>query len=260
MKIAISGKGGVGKTLLAALLSKIFAESGYSVIAIDADPATSLAATLGFPEPEKITPISEMKDLIAERTGTRPGEMGGFFKLNPTVDDLPEAYAAKYNNIRLMVMGQVKRGGSGCYCPESTLLQSLVSHLLLARHEVVILDMEAGIEHLSRATARAVDKLIIVVEPGRRSLETAAKIKELARDIDLHNIVVVGNKIQGGADEVFISRSLPGFDIIGFIPYERVLVEADIDGHPVLEASPEIIRRVQDIFQTLVASVPSSAV
>ena len=260
MKIAISGKGGVGKTLLAALLSKMFADSGYSVIAIDADPATSLAATLGFPEPEKITPISEMKELVAERTGARPGEIGGLFKLNPRVDDLPEAYAAKHDNIRLMVMGQVKRGGSGCYCPESTLLQSLVSHLLLARNEVVILDMEAGIEHLGRATARAVDKLIIVVEPGRRSIETAAKIKDLAGDIGLHNIVVVGNKIQSHSDEVFIKRSLTGFDIVGFIPYDRVLVEADISNRPVLEASPDIVREVRNIFQALVASVASPAV
>jgi CO dehydrogenase maturation factor len=260
MKIAISGKGGVGKTLLAALLSKIFADSGYSVIAIDADPATSLAATLGFPEPERITPISEMKELVAERTGARPGEMGGMFKLNPRVDDLPENYAAKHHNIRLMVMGQVKRGGSGCYCPESALLQSLVSHLLLARNEVVILDMEAGIEHLSRATARAVDKLIIVVEPGRRSIETAAKIKDLAGDIGLHNIAVVANKIQGQADEAFINRSLTGFDVIGFIPYDRVLIEADISNRPVLEASPEITGKVRSIFQALMASVPSPAV
>jgi len=259
MKIAISGKGGVGKTLLAALLSKFFAESGYSVIAIDADPATSLAATLGFPEPEKITPISEMKELVTERTGAQPGEIGGMFKLNPKVDDLPEDYSAKHNNIRLMVMGQVKRGGAGCYCPENTLLQSLASHLLLARNEVVIMDMEAGIEHLSRATARAVDKLIIVVEPGRRSIETAAKITDLAGDIGLHNIVVVGNKVQTQADEAFISHSLPGFDVVGFVPYDRVLVEADIANRSILEASPQIAGRVGSIFKTLTASILSLA-
>jgi len=254
MKIAISGKGGVGKTLLAALLSKIFSQSGYSVIAIDADPATSLAATLGFPSPEKITPISEMKELIAERTGTRPGEIGGIYKLNPQVSDLPETYAAKYNDIRLMVMGKVKRGGSGCYCPENTLLQSLVSHLLLARNEVVIMDMEAGIEHLSRATAKAVDRLIIVVEPGRRSFETALKIKDLAGEIGIKNIAVVGNKVQSQADEDFIRRSLPGMEIIGFVPYDRRLVEADIGNRPVLDASTQITEKVRRIFEVLVAS------
>lgn len=258
MKIAISGKGGVGKTLLAAMLSKIFSESGYAVIAIDADPATSLAATLGFPSPDKITPISEMKELIAERTGTCPGEIGGIYKLNPRVDDLPESYASKYNNIRLMVMGRVKRGGAGCYCPENTLLQSLVSHLLLARNEVIIMDMEAGIEHLSRATARAVDKLIIVVEPGRRSFETALKIEDLAGEIGISNIVVVGNKVQSRADEDFIKRNLAGLEIIGFIPYDRSLVEADIGNRPILDASPKITEKVRQIFKALVALVASS--
>jgi len=153
MKIAIGGKGGVGKTLLAALLSKTFVESGYSVIAIDADPDGNLAATLGFPHPEKIIPISEMSALIEERTGAPPGKAGGYFKLNPRVDDLPENYSQEYSGIKLMVMGRLKRGGSGCYCPENALLQALVTHLLLGRDEVVILDMEAGIEHLGRATA-----------------------------------------------------------------------------------------------------------
>src|SRR3989304_3696489 len=181
MKIAISGKGGVGKALLAAFLSQIFAESGYSVIAIDADPDANLASTLGFADPDKITPISEMEDLIEERVGVRPGTSGSFFKLNPKVDDLPESYSVKKDGIRLMVMGRIKRGGTGCYCPEGALLQALLKHLLLQRNEVVIMDMEAGIEHLSRGTTRAVDKLIIVVEPGRRSIETAETIIRLAR-------------------------------------------------------------------------------
>src|SRR4030066_525996 len=194
MKIAISGKGGVGKTLLAAFLSQTFASSGYSVIAIDADPDANLAATLGVPTPEKITPISELSDLIEERVGVRPGQSGAFFKLNPKVDDLPENYSVKMDGIRLMAMGRIKRGGTGCYCPEGALLQALLSHLLLQRDEVVILDMEAGIEHLTRGTSRGVDKLIIVVEPGRRSIETARPIIELAQDIGLKSIAAVGNK------------------------------------------------------------------
>src|SRR4030042_1235314 len=133
MKIAISGKGGVGKTLLSAFLSHIFAASGFSVIAIDADPDANRAATLGFPDPEKIIPISEMSDLIEERVGVRPGTSGSFFKLNPQVDDLPEGYSVKRDGIRLMVMGRIKRGGTGCYCAEGALLQALISHLLLQR-------------------------------------------------------------------------------------------------------------------------------
>src|SRR5512136_87772 len=211
MKIAISGKGGVGKTLLSALLTREFANNGYSILAIDADPDTNLASALGFPHPDEITPISEMKDLIEERTGNKPGQPGSWFKLNPKVDDIPEKYAQRLDGIRLMVMGKVKRGGSGCYCAENTLLQSLMAHLLVARNEVVILDMAAGIEHLGRATARAVDKLIIVVEPGRKSIETALRIKNLARDIGITAIAAVGNKIRNTADREFIINNLADF-------------------------------------------------
>ncbi|MCR4394353.1 MAG: AAA family ATPase, partial [Dehalococcoidales bacterium] len=137
MKIAVSGKGGVGKTLLSALLALEFARNGYSVLAIDADPDTNLAATLGFPAPEEIIPVSEMADLIEERTGAKPGQPGTLFKLNPKVDDIPEKYAREYHGIRIMAMGRMKRGGSGCYCPENALLQALISHLLLRKNEVV---------------------------------------------------------------------------------------------------------------------------
>lgn len=253
MKIAISGKGGVGKTILAALLSKTFAESDYSVLAIDADPDANLAATLGFPEPEKITPISEMKDLIEERTGVQPGTTSPFFKLNPKVDDIPEKYAVECNGIKLMVMGRMKRGGTGCYCPESALLQALVTHLLLARDEVVILDMEAGIEHLGRATARAVDKLIVVVEPSRRAIETADRISKLAQDIGLHNTAVVGNKIRSQQEQEFIIASLPGFEFLGFIPYDQALVEADLANLPLLDASQQITSEVRNIYYKLVS-------
>ena len=254
MKIAISGKGGVGKTLLASLLSKIFAEYGYSVIAIDADPDANLAATLGFPHPEQIIPISEMSDLIEERTGARPGQSAPFFKLNPKVDDIPEKYALKRNGIRLMRMGRIKKGGSGCYCPESTLLQALLTHLLVARNEVVILDMEAGIEHLGRGTARAVDKLIVVVEPGRRSIETAVNIKKLAAEIGLQNMVVVGNKVRNQSDREFLISSLPGFDFLGFIPYDQTIVDADLADLSPLDSSLQVNAAAKDIYQALLST------
>ena len=180
MKIAISGKGGVGKTTFAALLARTLNEQGKSVLAIDADPDANLAAALGIEGADKIVPIAEMKEMIFERTEAQPGSIGGFFKLNPKVDDLPDALSARLGNIKLMRLGGVKKGGAGCICPESTLLKALVTHIVLCRDEVVIMDMEAGIEHLGRGTARAVDKLIIVVEPGRRSLDTAENIKRLA--------------------------------------------------------------------------------
>jgi len=255
MKIAISGKGGVGKTTLAALLAKTFAEAGYSVLAIDADPDANLAAALGFPQPEKITPISEMQRLIEERTGARPGQIAPFFKLNPRVDDIPEKYAQKYNGIRLMVMGRIKRGGSGCYCPENALLQALVTHLLIARDEVIILDMEAGIEHLGRATAKAVDKLIVVVEPGRRSVETARKIDKLAQDIGLQNIALVGSKIRSQSEKEFLISSLPGLEFLGFIPYDQAIIDAEIANLPLADASQQIINEVRNIYQTLLSTV-----
>lgn len=258
MKIAVSGKGGVGKTLLSALLSREFARNGFSVLAIDADPDTNLASALGFPHPETIIPISEMKDIIQERTGADPSQPGSLLKLNPRVDDIPEKYSRCQDGIRLMVMGKVKRGGSGCYCGENTLLQSLITHLLVARDEVVILDMAAGIEHLGRATARAVDKLIIVVEPGRKSIETAFRVKNLAADIGLTQIAAVGNKIRGSSDKEFITSSLAGFEFLGFIPYDTAIVDADISGILPVDSSRQIIEEVRNIYQNLVTPASQS--
>jgi len=251
MKIAISGKGGVGKTMLASLLSRAFSEAGYSVLAIDADPNSNLAATLGFPHPDEITPISEMRALIEERTGTPPGKSGGFFKLNPKVDDLPDKYFKEHDGIKLMVMGQIKKGGTGCYCPENTLLQALISHLLLERDEVVILDMEAGVEHLGRATAKAVDKLIIVVEPSRTSVETAKRINKLAGEIGLHNIAIVANRVRGESDKEFLTSSLSGFKFLGFIPYDQAIVDADLNNRSVLDASQAVTGEVRNIYNAL---------
>jgi len=261
MKIAISGKGGVGKTLLASLLSKTFTESGYSVLAIDADPDANLAANLGFPHPDEITPISELSDVIEERTGAKPGQSAPFFKLNPKVDDLPEKYSVQHDGIRLMVMGRIKRGGTGCYCPEGTLLQALLAHLLVQRDEVVILDMEAGIEHLARGTAKAVDKLIVVVEPGRRSIETALRINKLAQDLGLQNIAVAGNKVRDQSERGFLIDSLPEIEFLGFIPYDQALVDADLANRSLLDSSQQIIAEVKKIYQALVSDsqVPSAA-
>jgi len=240
--------------MLSARLARAFADDGYSVIAIDADPDANLAATLGFPNPDDVTPISEMSDLIEERTGARPGQSAPFYKLNPKVDDLPETLSLKHDGIKLMVMGRIKRGGTGCYCPEGALLQALLAHLLLARNEVVILDMEAGIEHLARGTAKVVDKLIVVVEPGRRSIETANRIAELAQDIGLSNLAAVGNKLRSESDKEFIVSSLPGIQFLGFIPYDQALVEADLGNRPLFESSQRITEEVKHIYQVLKAS------
>ncbi len=235
MKIAISGKGGVGKTTLASLIIKNFADRGNKVLAIDADPDANLAGALGVDHPEQIVPLSQMKELIEERTESKTGTMGSFFKLNPHVSDLPEKLSVQKGNIRVMVMGGVKRGGGGCICPESVMLKTLITHLILARDEVVVLDMEAGIEHLGRGTASSVNKLIVVVEPGKRSIETAHQIKKLAQDLGLKNIVLVGNKVRNEQDKEFLIRQLPGFTFLGFLPYDNQIIEADLEGRAPFE-------------------------
>lgn len=232
LKIAIGGKGGVGKTTVTALLARcLAADPGNTVIAIDADPVANLAAGLGISEQEPITPISELSDLIAERTGAKPGTMGGFFTLNPKVDDIPERFSKERDGVKLLVMGTVQSGGSGCICPESTILKALMNHLVLYRDEVVLMDMEAGIEHLGRATSGSVDALVVVVNPGARSRNAAYKIRKLGQDIGIKNIVVLGNRVRGPEDEELIRSSLPDFELIGCIPEHPEIVNADRDGH-----------------------------
>ena len=251
MKLAVTGKGGVGKTTIVAGMARVLAERGQKVLAIDADPAANLALALGFPKDQRLAPIVEMKELIEERTEAKSGSMGGFFKLNPRVDDLPDKYTLEKDGIRLMVMGTVQKGGGGCVCPENVMVRTLVSHLLLVRGEVVILDMEAGVEHLGRATAQAVDKLIVVVEPGQRSLEVAQKIRRLAADIGLKNIGVVGNKIRKEADREFLLSHMPDFHFLGFLPYDSRIVEADLGGIPPYKDNPEFLREMERIVDTL---------
>ena len=252
MKLAISGKGGVGKTTLTALLAKAFTKRGYRVLAIDADPDANLAAALGYPNPEKIRPIAEMSELIEERTGAKPGSVGAVFRKNPKVDDLPEKLSAEVDGIRLMRMGTVKKGGAGCVCPESTLLKALVQHLLVERTDVVLMDMEAGIEHLGRGTSQFVDRLIVVLEPGKRSLETAAKIRELAEDIRLLKLGAVGNKIRGPEDEAFLEKNRKGIPLLGFLPFKDSIIRADMEERPPFEGSEDLVQLADEIIEKII--------
>lgn len=251
MKIAVSGKGGVGKTTFVAVLAKVFAEYGKKVIAIDADPVSNLAATLGIKNVSAIMPISQMKDLIKERTGATSEEYGKFFQLNPTVSDLPDKLSLEYEGIKLMVLGAVKRGGGGCACPESTFLRTLLSYLILQRDEVVIVDMEAGVEHLGRATVKAVNALIVIVEPGSKSIQTAFQVKKLAEEIGLKSIYAVGNKVASDRHRTLIEKGLNGIPILGFISYNDKVLESDIKGRAAYDDNGQLLSEVRGIRDRL---------
>jgi CO dehydrogenase maturation factor len=247
MKIAITGKGGVGKTTLASLLAQIYAEEGKRVIAVDADPDANLASALGISkeEVEKIRPIADMAELIEERTGVKPGSMGGMFKLNPKVDDLPEGIGYRLDGIILLTMGKMKDAASGCYCPENVLLRSLLKHLIVRRSEVVIVDMEAGIEHLTRGTAEAVDAFIVVVEPGQRSMQTAKTVHEMAKNLRVQKVFVVANKVRGPEDLRFIKDNVGGMEVIGTITFSQMVMEADMKGSSPYLFSQETVKEVK---------------
>jgi len=249
MKLAISGKGGVGKTTLTALLAQVYADKGFDVLAVDADPSPCLAGAIGVPDElqEKLNPISEMDELILERTGAKPGTTGGFFTINPRVDDVPDRFSIAYRGIRLLEMGSVDLGGSGCICPESAMLKTLFTHLLFRDDEVLLLDMYAGVEHLGRATVDFVDAMIVVVEPTRRSLGTATQIKKLAEDIKLSKLWLVGNKVQNQDEVDFIEANSPGIPVLGILPAVDGVLEADRLNIAVYDHVPELKQAAEKI-------------
>ncbi len=250
MKLAISGKGGVGKTTLAVLVGRRLKEEGYKVILVDADPDSNLADALGYHG--SITPISQLKELIEERTGVS-STFRTFFKLNPKVDDIPDRFCVDVDGMKVMVMGSIQKGGSGCVCPESVFLKALLDHLVVDRGEAVIMDMEAGIEHLGRATARSVDYFIVVVEPGKRSVETAYKVKEFAKDLGIGRCYVVGNKVRSQKDLEFIKSETKGFDFLGYIPYHNLFLEADMFGEVPKDIPPDLKKNIDEIIQKLLS-------
>ncbi len=257
MKLAISGKGGTGKSTLAAALCLVMAQKGWKVLAVDADPDGNLGAALGGSPKQLsgIVPIARQRALIEERTGAKVRQYGQMFRLNPEVSDIAEGFGTRLNGVTLVVLGAIEAGGSGCACPENVLVRALVADLVLHRQEALIMDMEAGIEHLGRATAQGVDTLVVMVEPSQRALESAQRVERLAAEIGLRDVRFVANKIVSAADETYVRAGLPGRNLLGIIPWSEEIVRAERSGQSVLEgAGADLLGRFEMILATLQAA------
>lgn len=247
MKVAITGKGGVGKTTFASTLCRLYADEGRKVLAADVDPDANLGLALGLTEEEvnAIVPVSKMKELARQRTAANASNT--FYKLNPEVSDLPDELSKDVNGVKLLVMGTVDTGGSGCVCPEHVMLKAILSNLVFRRDDVVVMDMEAGLEHLGRGTASMMDQFVVVIEPGARSVQTYQRIKQLAADIGVTQVRVVANKVRDQRDEEFIKAHIPAEDLLGFIHYSADVIEADRNGQSPYDYSPAAVEEIRAI-------------
>ena len=247
MKVAITGKGGVGKTTLSSTLARLYADQGRVVLAADVDPDANLGLALGMSQEEvdSIIPISKMRTLVEERTGADPSNK--FYKLNPYVADIPEKFARDINGVKLLVMGTVDVGGSGCVCPEHVMLKAILSSLTYRKDDVVVMDMEAGLEHLGRGTASNMDQFIVVIEPGARSVQTYHNVKRLAKDLGVKRVRVVANKVRDAQDEEFIRQAIPAEDFLGFIHYNPEIMDAYRMGKSPYDFCPAAIEEIRNI-------------
>ena len=251
MKLAITGKGGVGKTTLASTLARLYADEGRTVLAADVDPDANLGLALGLSQEEvdAIVPISKMRSLVEERTGA--SDASRFYKLNPYVADIPEKYSRDINGVKLLVMGTVDVGGSGCVCPEHVMLKAILSSLTYRKNDVVIMDMEAGLEHLGRGTAANMDQFIVVIEPGARSVQTYRNVKRLAADLGVRRVRVVANKLRTEEDEAFIRSVIPAEDLLGCIHFNPQIMDADRQGKSPYDFSPASMEEIRNIKKIL---------
>ncbi len=261
MKLALAGKGGVGKTTISASLARLLGQKGERVFAIDADPNANLALSLGLSreKAESIVPISEMRDLIAERTGVAPGAVGAYFKVNPEVDDLPDRFKIEHEGVMFLQVGAIKEPSAGCYCPENALLKNLLMNLVVRRDETVILDMEAGFEHLTRGTAKAFDAMLIVVEPSLQSTVTAARIHSLAEKSEIANVFYVGNMVRDAEDREFIEQELRDRIVVGHVAYSDEIRSAVRNGRAPLDVSEAFAADIGAIWDQIASRVASAS-
>ena len=259
MKIAISGKGGVGKTTVCAILAELFGRDGLDVLALDADSDSNLAAALGIKPENCPQPLIEMKDLIKERTGAEPGALGQYFKLNPKVSDLPDEYSYKAKGIKLLVLGGIEIAGAGCACPESAFLKALLTHTILQRREMVLVDMPAGVEFMGRACVQGIDALLVVIEPGSRSIATALNIAHMAREMRIPKVAAFVNKVTNDAQIDEIKSQIPDITILGSFRYDPSLQMADLRRTAAIDASQELVTELLNAKKNLteLLSAPS---
>ncbi len=258
LKIAIGGKGGVGKTTVCSIWAQLFAQSGFDVLAIDADPDTNLAAAMGVPGSQAPEPLIHMKSLIGERTGTDRNAVGAYFRMNPKVSDLPEKYWLEVNGLKLLVLGGIKKAGAGCACSEGSFLRALLTHTILHRQEVVLVDLDAGVECMGRSSVEGIDALVIVVEPGSRSLDTAKNISDMARSMNIRQVAAIANKITDKKQIEQISDQLNGIPLLTSIVSMPAIQEADIARANVFRTEKELINLLDKGKQNLMSMIVST--
>jgi len=259
VKIAIGGKGGVGKTTVCAVWAQLLAEDGFDVLAIDADSNTNLASAFGIPPTQSPEPLIKMKQLIAERTGTGKDAVGAYFKLNPKVSDLPQKYWLEINGVKLLVLGAIQQAGAGCACPEGAFLRALLTHTILQRQEVVLVDLAAGVEFMGRASVQGIDALVVVVEPGSRSIETTKNIARMAKELGIKYVATIANKITKGSQIEAIKRELTDTAILANIRYNPAVQEADLKQKSVFDTCTELVEQLRKAKDALTDLLPNPA-
>ena len=253
-KIAIGGKGGVGKTTVCALLAELLSDDGFDVLAIDADSDPNLAAALGISSEETPVPLIDMKDLIKERTGAEPGSIGQYFKMNPDISDLPARYCVEAGGVKLLSLGGIENAGSGCACPEGAFLKSLLGYSLLHSNEVVLVDLAAGLEFMGRACVRGIDAMIVVVEPGARSIETAMNIAKMSTQLGIPHIGAFINKVTDDAQVEAVRSQLGDIKVLGSYGYDASVQASDLTRSAVMDASDELVNELKKTKETMMES------